>query len=280
MLHNPQTLKCGGLTVHIQKLFDLTGNVALVTGGGTGLGKQMAIALAEAGADVAIAARRLQFCEDTAQELRQLGVKALPLQMDVTESTQVETAIRSIIEAFGQLDILINNAGTFDFEPAENESRQEWDRVQQVNLTGAFVCAQVAGRQMIKQGGGRIIQISSIYGETGMDGRLYSKDPHSLPATVSFAASKGGLINLTRALATAWAHHGIRVNTISPGGFPLEVNKDSFDPGTQENFLTRVPLGRWGGQDDLKGAIVYLASRASDYVTGTNLVVDGGYLSW
>ena len=113
-----------------------------------------------------------------------------------------------------------------------------------------------------------------------MDGALYSKDPKHLPASVSFAASKGGIANLTRALATAWAHHGIRVNTISPGGFPLEVNKDSFDLGTQENFLRRVPLGRWGNDYDLKGAVVFFASKASGYVTGVDLVVDGGYLAW
>ena len=267
--------------MNVRQLFDLTDNIALVTGGGTGLGKQMTLALAEAGADVVIAARRVELCENTAQEVRQLGRRALALQMDVTQPEQVETAVTRIVEEFGKLDILLNNAGTFDFEPAESESRDEWDRVQQVNLTGPFICAQVAGRQMIKQGGGRIIQISSIYGEAGMDGRLYTKDDSDrLPASVSFAASKGGLANLTRALATAWAHHGVRVNTISPGGFPLEVNKDSFDPGTQEQFLKRVPLGCWGGPDDLKGAVVYLASRASAYVTGTNLVVDGGYLAW
>lgn len=266
--------------MNVGELFDLSGDVALVTGGGTGLGRQMALALAEAGADVVIGARRLEMCEQTAALVRKLGRQALAVQMDITQAAEVNDAVNQIVGEFSRLDILVNNAGTFDFGPVENESLEEWHRVQRVNLTGSFVCAQVVGRQMIRQGGGRIIQISSIYGQTGMDGALYTKDPNHLPASVSFAASKGGIANLTRALATAWAHHGIRVNTISPGGFPLEVNKDSFDLGTQENFLRRVPLGRWGNDYDLKGAVVFFASKASGYVTGVDLVVDGGYLAW
>ena len=254
--------------------------MALVTGGGTGLGRQMAVALAEAGADVVIAARRVELCEDTAQQVRQLGRRSTAINMDITQADQVEAAVARIVETFGRLDILVNNAGTFDFAAAEDETLDEWQRIQETNLTGSFLCAQAAGRQMIKQGGGRIIQIASIYGEAGMDRNLYTNDPDSGRATVSFAASKGGLINLTRALATAWARHAIRVNTISPGAFPLEVNKESYEPGTQERFLKRVPLGRFGEDNDLKGAVVYLASRASDYVTGINLVVDGGFLAW
>lgn len=263
-----------------QELFDLSGDVALVTGGGTGLGRHMAIALAEVGADVVVAARRIELCEQVAQEVRGLGRRSMAVEMDVTQTDQVESAVARIVEVFGHLDILLNNAGTFDSVSPEHETLDEWHRIQETNLTGSFICAQHAGRQMIKQGGGRIIQIASIYGEVGVDRNLYTNDPDSGRATVSFAASKGGLINLTRALATAWARHAIRVNTISPGAFPLEVNKKSFEPGMQEKFLSRVPLGRFGKDDDLKGAVVYLASHASDYVTGINLVVDGGFLAW
>ena len=170
--------------MNVGELFDLSGDVALVTGGGTGLGRQMALALAEAGADVVIGARRLEMCEQTAALVRKLGRQALAVQMDITQAAEVNDAVNQIVGEFSRLDILVNNAGTFDFGPVENESLEEWHRVQRVNLTGSFVCAQVVGRQMICQGGGRIIQISSIYGQAGMDGALYTKDPNHLPARI------------------------------------------------------------------------------------------------
>lgn len=257
--------------MHTRELFDLRGKVAIVTGGGSGLGRQMAQALAEMGADVALWARKVERCEEAARELETLGVRTLALRCDVTLPDEVNAAVERTKADLGRVDVLVNNAGRAWVAPAATMTVEDWRRVIDVNLTGAFLCSQAAGRVMIEQGAGRIINIASVAGLTGAN-------PDVLDA-IAYNASKGGLINFTRDLAVKWARHGINVNAIAPGWFPSRMS-GAIVERAGERLARAVPLGRLGGSDDLKGAVVFLASRASDYVTGQVLVVDGGQTAW
>ncbi|MGH3103230.1 MAG: SDR family oxidoreductase [Gaiellaceae bacterium] len=252
---------------HVRELLDLAGRVAVVTGGGSGIGRQMAGALAEVGADLVLCARKPERCEQAAEELRELGVRAIGLRCDVTERAEVEAMVERALGELGRLDVLVNNAGTTWGAPAEEMPLEGWQKVVDVNLTGAFLCAQAAGRAMIAAGGGKIVNIASVAGLRGAAPEVMD--------TVVYNATKGGLIALTRDLAWKWARHGIAVNAIAPGWFPSDMSRYVLDR-QDESFLNTIPLGRYGGPDDLKGAVVFLASRASDYVTGHVLVVDGG----
>jgi gluconate 5-dehydrogenase len=268
----------------VQELFDLHGRVAFVTGGGSGLGLQMTRGLAEAGASVALASRRGTLCRDEARIIQdELDVETLGLTMDVTREEDVEDAISETISKFGHLDILVNNSGIFMNKPTTDVKRDEWNYVMDVNMTGAFYCCRAAGRHMIPRRYGKIINVASIYGTSGIDGRFYVRPGKEPVEGTSFNASKGALVNFTRGLATAWARHNINVNCISPGGFITEGveqhHKDRMQALISE-WNRRTPLGRMGDEDDLKGAAVYLASEASKYVTGQNLVVDGGWTIW
>ena len=254
--------------MHTRELFDLSGRVAIVTGGGSGLGRQMARALAEMGANVVLCARKAARCEETAAELSALGIRALGLRCDVTVADDVRAMVERAKAEFGRVDILVNNAGRAWVAPAATMAVEDWRRVIDVNLTGAFLCAQAAGNVMIAQGGGKIINIASV---AGLGGAL----PEVLDS-VAYNASKGGLVNLTRDLAVKWGRHRINVNAIAPGWFPSQMSSGIVER-LGDRLGRAVPLGRIGGEDDLKGAVVYLASRASDYVTGQILAIDGGH---
>jgi gluconate 5-dehydrogenase len=252
----------------VQELFDLTGKVAVVTGGGSGLGRQMAEALAEAGADLVLCARRADRCEQAAVELAELGVRALGLGCDLRDPAAIDAVVRRTVDEFGRIDILVNNAGTSWGAAPEDVPLEGWQKVMDVNLTGAFLFAQSVGRVLIEQAeGGKIVNVASVAAFRGA--------PQAAMNAIPYNASKGGLVALTIDLAVKWAQHGINVNAIAPGWFPTDLSGSTLD-AAGERLQSRIPLGRYGGPDDLKGAVVFLASPASDYVTGTTLIVDGG----
>ncbi len=253
------------------ELFDLSGRVAIVTGGGSGIGRQMAEGLAETGADVVLCARHADRCEQAAEELRELGVRALGLRCDVRDPAEVQAVVDRTRTEFGRIDVLVNNAGTSWGAPAEDYPLEGWQKVIDVNLTGVFLFAQAAGRVMIEQHRGRIVNIASV--------AAFGGAPPELMDAVGYNASKGGVVAFTRDLATKWARHGITVNAIAPGWFPSDMNRVLLE-GHGDAYLEHIPLRRFGGPDDLKGAAVFLASSASDYVTGQTLIVDGGQSAW
>ena len=253
------------------ELFDLSGRVAIVTGGGSGIGRQMAEGLAEAGADIVLCARKPERCEQAAEELQELGVRALGLRCDVRDPAEVSALVERTRAELGRIDVLVNNAGTSWGASAEEHPLEGWQKVIDVNLTGVFLCSQAAGRVMIDQGGGKIVNIASV--------AAFGGAPPELMNAVAYNASKGGVVAFTRDLATKWARHGVNVNAIAPGWFPSDMNRMLLD-AQPDAYLERIPLGRFGGPDDLKGAVVFLASRASDFVTGQTLVVDGGQSAW
>jgi len=246
---------------------DLSGKVAIVTGGGSGIGRQMAEGLAEAGADLVLCARRVERCEQAADELRALGVRTLALRCDVRAEAEVEVVVDRARKELGAVDILVNNAGAVWGAAPEDMPIEGWQKVVDVNLTGTFLFSQAAGRAMIAAGRGKIVNISSIAGLGGA--------PPEIMNTIVYHATKGGVIAFTRDLAWKWARHGINVNAIAPGWFPSDMSQGVLDARGEE-LLASIPLGRFGGPGDLKGPVVFLASSASDYVTGQTLVVDGG----
>jgi NAD(P)-dependent dehydrogenase (short-subunit alcohol dehydrogenase family) len=253
--------------MRVQDLYDLSGRTAIVTGGGTGIGRQMAEALAELGANLVLCARKVERCEQAAAELSELGVKAIGLRCDVRNQDEVQAVCERTMDELGRLDVLVNNAGTAWGAPTEEMPLEGWQKVVDVNLTGAFLFSQTAGRMMIDLGGGSIVNIASIAG-------LRGSPPGKMDA-ISYSASKGGVIAFTRDLAHKWAPHGIRANAIAPGWFPSGMSKLVLDRYGDE-LVQQIPLGRFGGADDLKGAVAFLASPASSFVTGHTLVVDGG----
>jgi gluconate 5-dehydrogenase len=253
--------------MRVRELFDLSGRTAIVTGGGSGIGRQMAEALAELGAGVVICARNLERCQQAAAELGELGVQTLALRCDLRQPDDVQAVVDQTVEQFGRVDVLVNDAGTTWGAPAVETPLHGWQKVIDVNLTGLFLMSQAVARQMMAQGGGVIVNIASVAGLGG--------SPPGILDAVAYSASKGGVITLTRDLAWKWASHGIRVNAIAPGWFPSDMSRSVLDHHGDE-LLTGIPLGRFGGTEDLKGAIAFLASPASAYVTGHTLVVDGG----
>jgi len=254
-------------------LFDLSGKTAIVTGGGTGIGRQMADGLAEAGANLVLCARKAERCEQAAAEIaEQREVRALGLGCDVRDPEQVRTVVETTTREVGDVDILVNNAGTVWGASPEDMPLEGWQKVVDVNLTGVFLFAQAAGRTMIERGdGGAIVNIASVAGLQG--------GPPEIMNTVVYSATKGGVISFSRDLACKWAQHGIRVNAIAPGWFPSDMSGYVLERH-EETLKRHIPLARFGGPDDLKGAVVFLASHASAYVTGHTLVVDGGESAW
>ena len=254
--------------MHVRDLFDLTGKVAVVTGGSRGLGFQMASALAEAGAGLAITARKADELERAAAELRGSGYRALAVPCDVSRPEQIDAAVAQMIEEYGRIDILVNNAGATWGAPALDMPREGWRKVMETNVTGTFLMTQAVGRSMIEAGSpGKIVNIASVAGLVGTSAEVLD--------AVGYSASKGAVIAMTRDLAVKWAPHGITVNAIAPGFFPSKMTRWLIEH-RGDVLRSTIPMGRLGGEDDLKGAVVYLASRASDFVTGTVLVVDGG----
>jgi gluconate 5-dehydrogenase len=264
----------------VKALFDLTGQTALVTGGGSGLGRDMALALAEAGANLVVPDVKGELAEDTAADVRALGRQAVAFKMDVADPHDVERCFNAACARFGGVDVLVNNAGVGVLGPSEDASRTEWQRVFDVNVSGMFDCCQRAGRLMLERGRGKIINIASIYGLVGTDGRLYE---HTRPMThqgIAYNASKGAVISLTRSLAVEWAPRGVFVNAIAPGMMNTGKHRPDLEPRTWDNLAERTPLRRTGTGADLRGALIFLASAASDFVTGHVLVVDGGWTAW
>ena len=252
----------------VQQLFDLSGQTALITGGSRGLGREIAEGLAEAGAALMLLARREQWLTPTLDEFRGRGFRCQGMVCDAAVPEQIEAAVARTLEIYGRIDILVNNAGISSGAPAETMALDKWRIVIDVNLTGAFLFCQAVGREMIRAGGGRIVNISSINALTG--GLIMPDVPNA-----SYVASKGGLTALTRELAAKWARHGIRVNAIAPGYFPSRLTERIWER-VQARMEQQVPLGRSGREGELKGVALFLAAEASSYITGQILVVDGG----
>ncbi len=254
------------MTAHVKELFDLSGRVALVTGGSRGLGLEMAEGLAEAGASLMLCARREEWLEPTVKEMRGRGFKVEGMLCDVVNQEQVQTVVDKTIEAFGKVDILINNAGISWGERPEKMPLDKWQKVIDVNLTGAFLFAQAAGREMLQREYGCIINVASVSGL-----RSSAIGPHY----VGYAASKAGLFGLTRELAASWGRQGIRVNAIAPGFFHSRL-ADAAIEYAEPSIKARNPIARVGAAGELKGVAVFLASDAASYITGQIIVVDGG----
>ena len=249
-------------------LFSLDGKVALVTGGNGGLGRAMALGLAEAGADVAVAARDAEKTAKAVAQIEARGVKAIGLTVDVTREADVNDMVVRVVQDLGAVDILVNNAGTVVRKDPQDLSADEWDLTLDVNLRAPFLTARAVYPHMKERRGGKIINIGSMFSIFGGGG---SGAPYS--------ASKGGLVQLSKSLAVAWAKDNIQSNAILPGWFPTSLTADIplNQPERYDLISRRIPMGRWGNPDDLKGAAVFLASPASDYVTGAVITVDGGY---
>jgi 2-dehydro-3-deoxy-D-gluconate 5-dehydrogenase len=247
-------------------LFDLAGKVAVVTGGSTGLGAGMSLGLAEAGADIVLVDRVAS--SETEQKIKSLGRQSMVVVADLLKRESPHEIIKKAIDRFGKIDILINNAGIIRRTPAVDFSETDWDEVMMINSRAAFFMCQLAGREMMKQKKGKIINIASLLSFQG--GILVP----------SYAASKAAIAQVTKALANEWAQYGININAIAPGYMATNNTKAlREDPARSKAILDRIPAARWGTPDDLKGAAVFLASSASDYVNGHVLVVDGGWLA-
>ena len=248
--------------------FRLDDRVAVVTGASSGLGVAFARALSAAGCAVVLAARRKERLEELAGEIEAAGGRALAAQCDVTEDDQVDALMQTTLDAYGRLDVLVNNAGISDPQPAESEAMDLFRRIVDINLVAQFCCAQRAGRIMLEAGGGNIVNVASVLGLVA-SGQI---------PQASYTASKGAMVNMTRELAAQWARRGVRVNCIAPGWFPSEMTEEMFDDERATRWMQRnTPMGRGGEEHELCGALLFLASDASTFVTGQTLAVDGGW---
>ncbi len=248
--------------------FDLTGKVAIITGSGSGIGRSIALGISQAGASVVVTELpgKAEVADETAEAVRKEGREAITVELDVRKIKSVEQMVERAVESFGRIDILVNNAGVIIRKKAIETSEEEWDRVMDVNLKGVFFTSQSVAREMIKKRSGKIINISSINGVIGSDERA------------SYTASKAGVINLTRTLAAEWAEYGINVNAIGPTYLLTPLTKSLFEnEDFKEKYFERQPMQRIGRPEDILGAVIYLASSASDLVTGHTLMVDGGW---
>ena len=248
------------------ELFDLRGQVAVVTGSTRGIGRGMAECLGKAGASVVIVGRSREACEWVAADLTAMGITALAAWADVTKVEEVERLMQKTEDAFGRIDILVNNAGGALTHKAEDITEEEWDQVLNLDLKSVFFCSQRAGRRMIQQQRGKIINTASIMGQVGQK------------LTLTYCAAKAGVVGLTRALALEWARHNIQVNALCPGFVLTSINEEAMkDEKIFNATLRKIPAGRLGQVSDMVGAVLFLASEASDYMTGQTLTVDGGW---
>lgn len=246
--------------------FDLSGKTAIVTGGGSGIGLGIARALAKAGADIALCGRRLSVCEKACDEIRAAGVKAEAFRCDVSQQSEVEAMVAAVIERFGCIGILVNNAGIAGAaQPFLDIPLKEWQQTIAINLTGMFLCAQAVGRHMVREQRGKIINVASV-------GSFLP-----LPCSADYSASKGGVMMLTRAMALELIRHNIQVNAVCPGYIATELKQDTIER-VAEKAARKVPAGRIGRSEDVAGAVVFLASSASDYMVGSSVVIDGGIM--
>ena len=253
----------------MNKYFDLSGQVAVVTGASTGLGLQMAKAFASQGANLVLLARREQRLKENAEALtKEFGVEVLAIKCDITITDEVKGAVETVLKRFGRVDILVNNAGTGAIGNAEDITDEQFMHEVNVDLFGTFICAREFGRVMLDAGYGRIINIASMYGLVG----------NMIAGSAPYHAAKGGVVNLTRALAAEWGKHGITVNSICPGYFYTELTTATLDSDYFQDMAKRsIPLGRYGREGELDTCALFLASPMSTYVNGQNIAVDGGF---
>jgi NAD(P)-dependent dehydrogenase (short-subunit alcohol dehydrogenase family) len=253
--------------MNIQELFSLKGKTAIVTGGGRGLGQQIAEAYAEAGANVVVCSRNLEACQQISETLKEKGVRSLAFKCDVANQDDIQQVVDETIKEFGRIDILVNNSGVSWGAPALEMPADKWDKVMDINLKAVFLFSQAVGKVMVEQRSGKIINIASIAGMGG-------QDPTVMDA-IGYSSSKGAVIAFTKDLAVKLAPFNIHVNAIAPGFFPTKMASPVLNY-SGEKILERTPAGRFGSEDDMKGPALFLASGASDYVFGHVLVVDGG----
>lgn len=253
--------------MHVKELFNLTGKTALVTGGGRGLGEQIAEGFAEAGANVVVCSRKEENCKEVSEKLEKIGAQSLALKCDITNPEDINQVVEKTIEKFGAIDILVNNSGATWGAPVDEMPLEAFQKVINVNVIGTFLMSQAVGKVMKDQEYGKIINIASVAG-------LKGSDPELMDA-IGYNTSKGGVITFTKDLAVKWGPSGIYVNAIAPGFFPTKMSKVLIER-SKDKFLSRTPLRKFGTDTDLKGVALFLASSASDFVTGETIVVDGG----
>jgi NAD(P)-dependent dehydrogenase (short-subunit alcohol dehydrogenase family) len=251
-----------------KELFDLTDKIAMVTGGGSGIGRRVAMAFSEFGAKLIIADIDQKAADLVVSEIKSKGREAIAIRMDVTNLGEVHQMVITAVNTFGRIDILFNNAGISIRGPAESFSLEDWNKVIAVNLTGMFLCAQAVGKVMIKQGRGKIINTASVSAKLGHPGNL------------AYAAAKHGVVGMSKVMAVEWGKYGVSVNSIAPGVIKTPMTMKAFtDPEKYKELVSKVPLGRIGEPEDLIGAVIFLASQASNYITGQTIYIEGGRMS-
>ena len=252
--------------------FDLSGKVAIITGGATGIGRGISDGLADAGATVVLCARRLNVLEEACKEISErTGAKTMPHRLDITSTDEINTLVTDVVAEFGHIDILVNNAGVGGSEkPVLEMSEQDWDTTVNTDLRGIFVLSQAVGKQMAKQGtGGKVINVASIGGEL------------VFPNMSAYCASKGGVIQLTKVMALEWGRYNIQVNAILPGYFETPMNTHFFATDVGKKIIKKnIPVNRLGQKEEMRGLAVYLASEASSFMTGSAVIIDGGQTCW
>jgi NAD(P)-dependent dehydrogenase (short-subunit alcohol dehydrogenase family) len=254
----------------MNKLFDLSGKVALVVGGHGGIGKAIALGFADAGADVAVASRNLEALKGVAKEIEAKKRKSLAVAVDVTNEKQVAEMADRVVKVFSRIDILVNAAGLAIRKPADTFPIDEWQKVMDINTRGTFLCCQAVGRVMIKQKSGKIINLSSVRGRYGL--------PSGYAA---YCPSKGAVDTLTRTLACEWAKHNVLVNAVAPTIVETDLTRDALaDPAYAKQMRDRIPMGKWALPEDIVGPTIFFASDASNFVTGQILYIDGGVTTW
>ena len=259
------------MKMNARELFDLTGKVALVIGGSRGLGKEMAMGFGEAGARVAITARREQWLDPACEEMKGQGIDCIAFKCDMSDQAGMRKVVAEIVDKWGKIDVLLNCAAISWGGPPEEMSLEKFQEVVVTDASGLFICCQEAGRQMIKQGGGVIINVASVAG-------LVATDPQVMQA-IGYQVAKGGVLAVTRQLAVEWVKYNIRVNCIVPGFFPTRFAQAILEKA-EDKLIPHIPMGRLGRLDEVKGVALFLASDASSYVTGQHICVDGGLTAW
>ena len=250
---------------------NLKGKVAIITGARRGMGRSHALLLAEEGAKVVVADISLEDCQKVVDEIKKMNGEAMAVKCDVTKKNEVDNMVKAAVKKWGKVDILVNNAGICQFKPFLELTEEEWDRTIDINLKGYFLCAQAAAKEMVKQKSGVIVNIASIaMGQAGV----------GFPTLAHYSASKGGIVGMTETLALELAPYNIRVNAISPGAIETPmIDPLKADPKTMEGTLARIPLHRVGKPEEVSNLVLFLASDASSYMTGSTVVIDGGWLA-